>query len=82
LSGVPAISAEDLQQMSAGTARREDEMQPPEAIAAAVIDGVRSNHPWILTHPHYRRPIEKRCAELLRSLDRAEARAGSPGAPR
>jgi NAD(P)-dependent dehydrogenase (short-subunit alcohol dehydrogenase family) len=82
LGGAPAVSAEDLQQMSAGTARREDEMQPPEAIAAAVLDGIRANDPYILTHPHYRRRVEARCAELMRGFDRAHARASSPGRQR
>ena len=57
-------------------------MQPPEAIAAAVIDGIRANDAYILTHPHYRRPVEARCAELMRGFDRADARASSPGGPR
>jgi NAD(P)-dependent dehydrogenase (short-subunit alcohol dehydrogenase family) len=82
LGGAPAISAEDLQQMSAGTARREDEMQPPEAIAAAVLDGIRANDAYILTHPHYRTQVEARCAELMRGFDRAEARSSSRAGPR
>ena len=78
LGGPPAISAEDLQQMSAGTARREDEMQTPEAIAAAVLDGIRANDAYILTHPHYRGKVEARCAELMRGFDRAAARSRRP----
>jgi hypothetical protein len=68
--------------MSAAASRRDDEMQPPEAIAAAVIDGVRANDAYILTHPHYRRLVERRCAELMRGFDRADARSTSLGGPR
>jgi NAD(P)-dependent dehydrogenase (short-subunit alcohol dehydrogenase family) len=80
--GGPAASAEDLLQMSTGAARHPDEMQPPEAIATAVLDGIRANDPYILTHPHYRSQVEARCAELMRGFDRADARASSPGRPR
>jgi NAD(P)-dependent dehydrogenase (short-subunit alcohol dehydrogenase family) len=82
LAGAPAVSEEGLQQMSAAASRRDDEMQPPEAIAAAVIDGVRANDAYILTHPHYRRLVERRCAELMRGFDRADARSTSLGGPR
>jgi hypothetical protein len=81
LAGAPAVSEAGLQQMSAAASRRDDEMQPPEAIAAAVIDGVRANDAYILTHPHYRKLVEKRCAELMRGFDRADART-KPGGPR
>jgi NAD(P)-dependent dehydrogenase (short-subunit alcohol dehydrogenase family) len=81
LAGAPAVSEASLQQMSAAASRRDDEMQPPEAIAAAVIDGVRANDAYILTHAHYRGLVEKRCAELMRGFDRADART-QPGGPR
>jgi NAD(P)-dependent dehydrogenase (short-subunit alcohol dehydrogenase family) len=51
-----------------------DEMQPPEAIAAAVIEGIRTNDAYIFTHPHYRSRVEARCAKLMRAFDRADAR--------
>ena len=46
----------------------------PEAIAAAVVDGIGTNDAYILTHPHYRSRVEARCAELMRGFDRADAR--------
>ncbi len=72
--GGSSVSAEDLQQMSAGAARHADEMQAPEAIAAAVLDGIRADDAYIFTHPHYRSRVEARCAELMRGFDRADAR--------
>jgi NAD(P)-dependent dehydrogenase (short-subunit alcohol dehydrogenase family) len=81
LAGDPAISAEDLQRMSAGREPREGEMQSPEAIAAAVLDGIRANDAYILTHPHYRSQVEARCAALMRGFDRAEARGGGTRSP-
>jgi NAD(P)-dependent dehydrogenase (short-subunit alcohol dehydrogenase family) len=57
--------------------RSPDEMQPPEAIAAAVLEGIRANDAYILTHAHYRRFVEVRCAELMRAFDRADARGKS-----
>jgi hypothetical protein len=49
-------------------------MQPPEGIAAAVIEGIRANDAFIVTHAHYREAIEARHAELLRAFDKADAR--------
>jgi NAD(P)-dependent dehydrogenase (short-subunit alcohol dehydrogenase family) len=72
--GAAAVSPDDRRRMAAGEERHPDEMQPPEAIAAAVIEGVRSNDAYILTHPHYRRWVEARCARLMRAFDRADAR--------
>jgi NAD(P)-dependent dehydrogenase (short-subunit alcohol dehydrogenase family) len=72
--GAPQAPAEDLRQRAAGGTRHPEEMQPPEAIAAAVLDGIRENDAYILTHAHYRRRVEARCAELMRAFDRADAR--------
>jgi hypothetical protein len=43
-------------------------------IAAAVLEGVRANDAFIVTHAHYRSAIEARHAELMRAFDKAEAR--------
>ena len=72
--GGSSLPVEVVEQMSAGAARHADEMQPPEAIAAAAVDGIRANDAYILTHPHYRSRVEARCAELMRGFDRADAR--------
>ena len=54
--------------------RPPDEMQPPEAIAAIVIEGIRANDAYILTHAHYRKGVQARCAALMRGFDEADAR--------
>lgn len=79
--GASLVPGDELRRMGAGETRP-DELQPPEAIAAAVLDGIRANDAYIFTHPHYRSRVEARCAELMRGFDRADARASSPGARR
>jgi NAD(P)-dependent dehydrogenase (short-subunit alcohol dehydrogenase family) len=73
--GAPTAPAEDMRRLTSGSERHPDEMQPPEAIAAAVLEGIRANDAYILTHAHYRGKIEARCAALMRAFDRADARA-------
>ena len=72
--GAAQSSLADLPRMTAEAERHPDEMQPPEAVAAAVLEGIRENQAWIFTHAHYRSKIEARCAELMRAFDRADAR--------
>jgi NAD(P)-dependent dehydrogenase (short-subunit alcohol dehydrogenase family) len=50
------------------------EMQPPERIAEAVLEGIRANDAYILTHAHYRKQVEARHAALMRAFDKADAR--------
>ena len=50
----PQVFPDDLRRMATGEERHPDEMQPPEAIAAAVLEGIRANDAYIFTHPHYR----------------------------
>ena len=77
--GAPQVSPDDLRRMATGGERHPDEMQPPEAIAAAVLEGVRANDAYIFTHAHYRSRVEARCAELMRAFDRADARKAHAG---
>jgi len=72
--GTPRVSPDDLRRMATGEERHPEEMQPPEAIAAAVLEGIQGNDAYIFTHPHYRSRVEARCAELMRGFDRADAR--------
>jgi NAD(P)-dependent dehydrogenase (short-subunit alcohol dehydrogenase family) len=72
--GTSQLTREDMLQMASGEERPPDEMQPPEVIAAAVLEGIRANDAYILTHPHYRSAVEARCAALLRAFDAAAAR--------
>lgn len=72
--GAPATSADDYRRMVTAEPRRPDEMQTPEAIAAIVIDGIRANDAYILTHAHYRKGVQARCEALMRGFDKADAR--------
>ena len=72
--GKSKISRTDVELMIGGEPLHPDEMQPPEAIAAAVVDGIRANDAFIVTHAHYREKVEARHAELMRAFDKAEAR--------
>ncbi len=67
-------SPDDYRRMAGSEPRPPDEMQPPEAIAAIVIDGIRANDAYILTHAHYRKGVQARCAALMQAFDKADAR--------
>jgi NAD(P)-dependent dehydrogenase (short-subunit alcohol dehydrogenase family) len=72
--GKSRISREDVELVIGGSVVHPDEMQPAEVIAAAVLEGVRANDAFIVTHAHYRAAIEARHAELMRAFDKADAR--------
>jgi len=72
--GKSKISREDVELVLGGSVVHPDEMQPAEAIAAAVLEGVRANDAFIVTHAHYRGAVEARHADLMRAFDKAEAR--------
>ncbi len=70
----PPVSVDDLRRMVVGAEPRPDEMQTPEMIAAVVLDGIRANDAYILTHAHYRKGVQARCAALMNAFDKADAR--------
>ena len=72
--GKSKISRADVELAIGGGPIHPDEMQKPEAIAAAVVEGIRANDAFIVTHAHYRDAVEARHAELLRAFDKADAR--------
>jgi NAD(P)-dependent dehydrogenase (short-subunit alcohol dehydrogenase family) len=72
--GTSKIERSDVALLTGGGPLHPDEMQSPEAIAAAVIEGIRANDEFIVTHAHYREKVEARHAELMRAFDKAEAR--------
>ena len=72
--GASPASPDDYRRMVSGGPRPPDEMQPPEAIAAIVLDGIRANDAYILTHAHYRKGVQARCEALMRGFDKADAR--------
>ena len=72
--GKSKVSREDVQLMMGAGPIHPDEIQPPEVIAAAVVEGIRANDAFIVTHAHYRAAVEARHAELMRAFDKADAR--------
>jgi len=72
--GVSKVSRSDVELVLSGGKPHPEEMQPPEVIAEAVLDGIRANDAFIVTHPHHRAAVEARHAELMRAFDEAERR--------
>jgi short-subunit dehydrogenase len=55
-------------------ARAQEEMLSPDAVGACVLDAVRADEPWVITHPAWRPRIAERSDALLAAFDRAAAR--------
>jgi NAD(P)-dependent dehydrogenase (short-subunit alcohol dehydrogenase family) len=72
--GKSKISREDVELMLGTGPLHPDELQSPERIAEAVLEGIRANHAFIVTHAHYRAAVERRHTELMRAFDTAQAR--------
>jgi hypothetical protein len=72
--GKSKISREDVQRIVGIAEIHPDEMQPPEVIAAAVVEGIRANDAFIVTHAHYRGAVAARHAQLMRAFDKADLR--------
>ena len=72
--GVSKISRADVELVLSAGQPHPEEMQPPELIAEAVLEGIRANDAFIVTHSHHRAPSEARHAELMRAFDKADAR--------
>ncbi len=56
--------------------RREVERIDPREVGRIVLDAVRANRFWIITHPERRDTIERRAQRLLAAFDEAAANAG------
>ena len=72
--GTSKVSRSDVELVLSGGKPHPEEMQPPEVIAEAVLEGIRANDAYIVTHSHHRAPVEARHAELMRAFDKADAR--------
>lgn len=72
--GAYTASPDDYRRMVGSEPRPPDEMRTPESIAEIVIDGIRANDAYILTHAHYRNGVQARCEALMRGFDKADAR--------
>ncbi|MYB41476.1 MAG: SDR family NAD(P)-dependent oxidoreductase [Chloroflexi bacterium] len=56
--------------------RREVERMQPREVGELVVQAVRDNRFWIITHPERRGTIERRAQRLLAAFDEAAASAG------
>ena len=56
--------------------RREVARIAPREVGGMVLDAVRANRFWIITHPERRDTIERRAERLLVAFDEAAANAG------
>ena len=55
--------------------RGEYERMEPREVGEIVLDAVRANRFWIITHPEHREPVAKRAEWLLAGFDEAAARS-------
>ena len=51
-------------------------VQEPDAIAARVVEGVRNNDLYIVTHPETREAVEERFAAIMAAFDKLDASLG------
>ena len=56
--------------------RTDVERMAPREVGRRVVDAVRANRFWIITHPELRGTIERRSQRLLAAFDEAAANAG------
>ena len=52
-------------------------VREPEEMAAHVVEGVKNDHLYIVTHPETREAVEERFAAILAAYDRLESAPGS-----
>ena len=59
-------------QETISAARAREEMLSPDQVGAIVLDAVRADEPWVITHPAWRPRIAQRTDALLAAFDRAD----------
>ena len=67
------LTPQSQEQIAAGRAR--EEMLSPDEVGACVLDAVRADEPWVITHPAWRTRVAERSDALLAAFDRAAARS-------
>ena len=72
-AALPALSTDSQEQLAA--ARAQEEMLSPDQVGACVLDAVRADEPWVITHPSWRPRVAERSDALLAAFDRAARRA-------
>ena len=56
---------------------QQEESASPESVAEMILDGVRRNDAYIITHPESRGRVEQRFNAILAAFDRAAERRSS-----
>lgn len=69
--GTTEIAEADRERVAAASNETPAEMIDPAIVGRAVMDAVRENRLWIITHPHWKGMVEHRCQELLQAFDAA-----------
>jgi NAD(P)-dependent dehydrogenase (short-subunit alcohol dehydrogenase family) len=67
-----AATEEDVAALRASGGQRAT-ILPPERVAQAILDGVRRNHAYVITHPEQRPLVVQRFEALLAAFDHAKA---------
>src|SRR5688572_9658371 len=67
-AGLPALHPESQERIAA--ARASEEMLAPDVVGACVLDAVRADEPWVITHPSWRPRVAERSDALLAGFDR------------
>jgi NAD(P)-dependent dehydrogenase (short-subunit alcohol dehydrogenase family) len=70
--GPSALAPASQEQIDAARAR--EEMLSPDEVGRLVLDAVRADEPWVLSHPSWRPQVAARTDALLAAFDRAAAR--------
>jgi NAD(P)-dependent dehydrogenase (short-subunit alcohol dehydrogenase family) len=71
----PLRTLAERSQETIAAARAQEEMLAPDEVGACVLDAVRADEPWVLTHPAWRPRVAERGDALLAAFDRAAKRA-------
>ena len=72
-AGLPSLQNASQQQIAA--ARAQEEMLSPDQVGEIVLDAVRADEPWVITHPSWRDRVAERGDALVAGFDRAAKRA-------
>jgi len=72
-AALPALSRASQDEIAA--ARAQEEMLSPDELGACVLDAVRADEPWVLSHPSWRPRVAERSEALLAAFDRAAKRS-------
>ena len=72
--GTSAIGDAELAAVAASAGENPEAVPPPDFIARAVLEGVRDNDLFVITHPEQRDQLEARHSAIMAAFDKAERR--------